>query len=50
LPFLSEDGTGRGTRDQEHQGLKPAQANNFVRPYLKKKKNHKKGMVEWLKW
>jgi hypothetical protein len=41
-------------RDQEYRGLMPSQAN---RPYLKKrksetlsrkKKNHQKGLVEWL--
>jgi hypothetical protein len=41
-----------GGRDQEDFGSKPAWANCSVRPYLKekkKKKNHKKGLVEWLK-
>jgi hypothetical protein len=37
-----------GGRDQEDCGLKPAQANISMRPYLKKT-HHKKGLVEWLK-
>jgi hypothetical protein len=39
-----------GGRDQDDHNLKPAQANSFVRPYLKKKKKKKKitkeGLVE----
>jgi hypothetical protein len=34
-----------GDREQEDQGLKPAQGN---RPYLEKT-HHKKGLVQWLK-
>jgi hypothetical protein len=37
-----------GGRDQEDQGLKPAQANSSARPYFKKT-HHKKGLVKWLK-
>jgi hypothetical protein len=37
-----------GGRDQEDYSSKPAQANSSSRPYLEKK-NHKKGLVEWLK-
>jgi hypothetical protein len=38
-----------GGRDQENPGSKPAPGKAFSRPYLKKKKNHKKGLAEWLK-
>jgi hypothetical protein len=38
-----------GGRDQEDLGLKPAWANSSQDPILKKKKNHKKGLVEWFK-
>jgi hypothetical protein len=37
-----------GGRDQENLDSKPAQANSFPKSW-KKKKNHKKGLVEWLK-
>jgi hypothetical protein len=37
-----------GGRDEEDQGLKPAQANSSMRPYLEKTL-HKKELVEWLK-
>jgi hypothetical protein len=36
-----------GGRDQEDCGLKPAQANSSVRPYLKKLFT-KIGLVKWL--
>jgi hypothetical protein len=37
-----------GSRDKEDCGSKPAQANMFARPYLKKPFT-KIGLVEWLK-
>jgi hypothetical protein len=39
-----------GGGDQEDRSLKPAWVNSSTRPYLKKekKKNHRKGPVEWL--
>jgi hypothetical protein len=37
-----------GGRDQEDRSSKPAQANSSQNP-VSKKKNHKKGLVEWLK-
>jgi hypothetical protein len=40
--------TYSGGSDQEDHGLKPAQANSSLRPYLEKLL-HEKGMVEWLK-
>jgi hypothetical protein len=41
-PTYSQD------RDQEDHGSKPARANSFSRPYLKKPFT-KIGLVEWLK-
>jgi hypothetical protein len=38
-----------GGTDQEDHGLKPAWANSLRDPISKKKKQHKKGLVEWLK-
>jgi hypothetical protein len=38
-----------GGRDQEDHGSKPAQENSSTDPILEKKKNHRKGLVEWLK-
>jgi hypothetical protein len=37
-----------GSRDQKDGGSKPAPGKQFVKLYLKKK-NPKKGLVEWLK-
>jgi hypothetical protein len=37
-----------GGRERENQGLKPAQANKLLKPYLKNIQ-HKKGLAEWLK-
>jgi hypothetical protein len=36
-------------RDQEDCCLKPDQTNSLRAPSQKKKKNHKKGLAEWLK-
>jgi hypothetical protein len=38
-----------GGRDQEDCSLKPAQAKSSQYSISKKKKHHKKGLVEWLK-
>jgi hypothetical protein len=38
-----------GGKDQEDHSLKPAPSKEFVRPHLKKKTHHKKGLAEWLK-
>jgi hypothetical protein len=38
-----------GGRDLEDHSLKAAQANSSGDPISKKKKNHKKGLVEWFK-
>jgi hypothetical protein len=38
-----------GGRDQEDQSSKLAGGNSSWDPISKKKKNHKKGLVEWLK-
>jgi hypothetical protein len=40
-----------GGIDQEDCGLKPAQTNSSMRPYLKKRKKTftEKGLAEWLK-
>jgi hypothetical protein len=40
--------TYSGSQDQEDHSSKPAQAKEFVRPYLEQI-YHKKGLVEWLK-
>jgi hypothetical protein len=37
-----------GGRDQEAHSSRPARANSFLDP-SQKKKNHKKGVREWLK-
>jgi hypothetical protein len=38
-----------GGRDQENHSLRPAQANSSGGP-IWKNTQHKKGLVEWLKW
>jgi hypothetical protein len=38
-----------GGRNQEDQGLKPAQENSLQDPISKKKKTHKIGLVGWFK-
>jgi hypothetical protein len=35
-----------GRKDLEDLGLKPALGKQFMSPYLRKKKNHKKGLLE----
>jgi hypothetical protein len=37
-------------RDQEDGSSKQAWGKYFMRPYLEKKPNTKKGLAEWLKW